>query len=88
MKDFKAKEAGERMKQRRLDVGKTRSQIADEIGVTVDTIGRYERGELQPAAGRRPLLAKALDLGLFSHIYYSDQSNDSAQVSALGKVKG
>lgn len=45
---------------KRERIGKTQQQIADEIGVTLDTISKYENGRNLPGADKLPALARAL----------------------------
>lgn len=48
------------IKAKRERVGKTQQQIADELGVTLDTISKYENGRNLPGADKLPALAHAL----------------------------
>lgn len=48
------------IKAKRERVGKTQQQIADELGVTLDTISKYENGRNLPGADKLPALARAL----------------------------
>jgi transcriptional regulator with XRE-family HTH domain len=49
---------------RREALGFTQETLAQELGVELSTIGRWERGTLTPQPWRRPDLAKALKLSL------------------------
>lgn len=40
---------GEQVKELRKTLGYTQSKLAEELGVTPNTIARYERGEFKPS---------------------------------------
>ena len=40
---------GTQIKQLRKTIGYTQAKLAEEVGVTSNTIARYERGELKPS---------------------------------------
>lgn len=40
---------GEQIKELRKSLGYTQAKLADEVGVTPNTIARYERDELRPS---------------------------------------
>lgn len=49
---------------RREALGHTQESLAQELGVELSTVGRWERGTLTPQPWRRPDLAKSLKLSL------------------------
>lgn len=47
--------------QRRTEIGLTQEAVAKKVGVSLITIGRYERGERRPTVDILPRYAAALD---------------------------
>jgi len=41
---------GEEIKNLRKALGYTQAKLAEEVGITANTIARYERGELKPSS--------------------------------------
>jgi len=54
---------GRKARSRRVELGMSRSLVAEVVGVPVVQIGRWERGEDIPDSARVHALAEALDLG-------------------------
>ena len=51
--------AGEWVRERRVEMGMTQRDLAGELGVSVNTLARWERGEVEVAHPR--MLSLALD---------------------------
>ena len=51
---------GERMRRCRLAVNKTKPDLARDVGIPVDTIYRYERGDFYPSEKRLVDIARAI----------------------------
>lgn len=49
------------IKRKRERLGKTKQQLADEIGVTLSAVSQYESGLCMPSADKLPDLAFALN---------------------------
>ena len=47
---------GAQIKRLRKELGYTQARLAEEVGVTANTVARYERGELSPSPPVRKLL--------------------------------
>jgi putative transcriptional regulator len=47
---------GEQIKELRKSLGYTQARLAEEVGVTPNTIARYERDEFKPSSPVRKLL--------------------------------
>ena len=52
--------AGEKIKQKRTELGWTQQQLADEVGVARANIAQYERGSKIPTTVTGKYIAKAL----------------------------
>lgn len=55
------KEISERLKNEILTCGKSKSQIADELGISRPTLSQYLSGEIFPSLGTFARLCKILD---------------------------
>jgi transcriptional regulator with XRE-family HTH domain len=47
---------GEQIKELRKSLGYTQARLAEEVGVTPNTIARYERGEFKPSSPVQKLM--------------------------------
>lgn len=52
----------ERIRSKRLELGLTQEQLAFKSGITITTIGKYERNESSPTGLYVNALKKALDI--------------------------
>lgn len=64
----------QRLKTARKKAGKKQQELADEIGVHVVTLARYEKGERQPKSGDLQKIAEALDVTV---AYLMDETEDT-----------
>lgn len=53
---------GERLKKIRIEKGYTQAQLAEKLMTTQSTLGKYERGELQPSLETIKAICKVLDV--------------------------
>lgn len=53
---------GELLRARRVELGLEQAELAKLVGVSQQTVSRWERGEALPRRGRIELLANALDV--------------------------
>lgn len=61
---------GKRLQQLRLEAGFTQEQLADEIGVTIESISNIERGIHGPKFETLEKLAAALDITVKELFYF------------------
>lgn len=63
------------LKTRRINVNKTQSDIANEMGISLQHFQRYESGEVDPPFAKALKWAKALDLSIeqFKEYYIKDK---------------
>jgi transcriptional regulator with XRE-family HTH domain len=61
---------GKRLQQLRLETGLTQEQLADEIGVTIESISNIERGIHGPKFETLERLAVALDVSVKELFYF------------------
>ena len=61
---------GKRLQQLRLETGLTQEQLADEIGVTIESISNIERGIHGPKFETLEKLAGALDVAVKELFYF------------------
>ena len=54
--------------------GLTQSDLARLVGLTMNSIARYERGEVQPSAQKAIAIAHALNVNVTELFYGSDSS--------------
>ena len=54
----------QRLRERRVILGMTQGMLADRVGVTIQQIHRYERGESRITAGRLSQLAGVLNVNI------------------------
>lgn len=54
----------ENMRGIRVLRGMTRAQVAEKVGVTPQTIGKYERGEIEPRQDMLVALSRLYDVSL------------------------
>lgn len=52
---------GQKVRQRRWMLGLTKKQLADRLGIEVDEVQKFERGDARITTGRLPRLAAALE---------------------------
>jgi transcriptional regulator with XRE-family HTH domain len=64
------KNGGEAIRRRRMDLGMTQHAMAMKVDCSPSAVGRWEAGEVEPAAKRRPAIAEALRVDSFSSLYY------------------
>ena len=55
---------GEQLKNRRKESGISQSELAERLGVHIQTVSKWERGIMLPDVGQFGDIAKALDLPL------------------------
>ena len=53
---------GERLRECRIEKGFTQNQLAEKLLIAQSTLGKYERGELQPNIETIKALCKILDV--------------------------
>ena len=68
---------GENIRNYRVEMGLSQSQLADKIGMTRSAVSQYESGKIVPKMGSVELLAQAL------HVKKSDIIGDSFQYAAV-----
>lgn len=73
------KQLGERVRQRRLELGISQEKLADVLGVTFQQVQKYEKGVNRIAASRLLAISKALDTRV------SWLMNDSGEATARAK---
>ena len=56
---------GEQLKNRRKESGISQSELAERLGVHIQTVSKWERGIMLPDVGKFGDIAKALDLPLY-----------------------
>ncbi len=61
---------GAAIRQRRADLGLSQAALAQAIGCGAMTVSHWEAGDCEPRASVRPALATALQVELFSALYY------------------
>ena len=54
--------------------GLTQSELAQLVGLRINSIARYERGEVQPSAQKAIAIAQALNVNVTELFYGSDSS--------------
>ena len=67
---------GARMRERRIMLGLTMEQMAELVGVTLQQVGKYEKGTNRVASGRLYKIAQALDVDI--GYFFERTSRDDA----------
>ncbi len=78
--------AGERVKQRRVLLGMTQTNLGDAIGLTFQQVQKYERGANRIGAGRLCDLARLLDVPI--EYFFEDMPPEIAAISPATKGRG
>ncbi len=60
---------GEKIKERRVKLGMTRSTLAEVAGITYNAVWRIETGQREPLASTLAALANALRLKSVNHFF-------------------
>ncbi len=78
--------AGERVKQRRVLLGMTQTNLGDAIGLTFQQIQKYERGANRISASRLCELSRVLDVPI--DYFFEDMPPKVAAISPATKRRG
>ena len=71
------KTTGEKIREGRANLGITQTELAEKIGISRQTLSKYETGESLPDIEKCKLLAEVLDVSLDDLVNYDrENSND------------
>ena len=77
-----------KIRELRLSLNLTQSDLAEKLGINQSAVGKYERGELEPSISTLRLLSKIFECSIDYIVCNSDDfgvisiSNDGAQLSS------
>lgn len=76
---------GQLLKIKRLEMGLSQTDIANEVGITFQQIQKYERGANRIAAGRLQELSKAL--GISTDYFFSNHHSVSGESEIFDLIR-
>ena len=71
------KTTGEKIREGRANLGITQTELAEKIGVSRQTLSKYETGESLPDIERCKLLAEVLDVSLDDLVNYDRENSNN-----------
>lgn len=76
------KKIGERIKNRRIELGFSQTKIAEHLGLTFQQVQKYENGKNRTSASRLYKISKLLDVPI-DYFFHSSKKSEQISISKL-----